>query len=52
MKKVKQLLFKSWNTFREWYTRMKESFKDLSLTFLKILHRKFNSTTILVVVTY
>jgi hypothetical protein len=52
MKRVKQLTFKSWTLFREWYLRMKETFTDLSVTFLKVMNKKSSSSTYFVVITY
>ena len=40
MKRVKQLTFKSWTIFREWYLRMKETFTELSVSFLKVMNKK------------
>lgn len=52
MKRSKQLTFKSWELFRAWYTKMKETFTALTVSFIKILNQKHQTNTYCVVITY
>ena len=49
MKRIRQLVFKSYTKFQEFYTHMKNSFPTLTVTYIK---QKLNSSKLVVVLSY